>query len=66
MSDGSRLGPDAYWISTERWNALPLEARTPPFAALVPDFVAEIVSPSNRGPELANKVRQYLEGRARG
>ena len=61
MSDGSRLGPDAYWISAERWNALPLEARTPPFAVVV----AEIVSPSNRGPELANKVKQYLEGGAR-
>ena len=65
MPDGSRLGPDAYWISAERWNAVPPEARTPPFAAIVPDFVAEIVSPSNRGPELADKVRRYLEGGAR-
>ena len=65
MPDGSRLGPDAWWMSDERWNALPPEARTPPFAAVVPDFVVEIVSPSNRGPELADKVRRYLEGGAR-
>ena len=65
MPDGSRLGPDAYWISAERWNAAPTAARTPPFAAIVPDFVAEIVSPSNRGPELADKIRRYLEGGAR-
>ena len=65
MPDGARLGPDAYWISAERWNALPPEARTPPFAAVVPDFVAEIVSPSNRPAELADKVRRYLEGGAR-
>ncbi len=65
MSDGARLGPDACWISAERWDALPEAARTPPFAAIVPDFVVEIVSPSNRGPELADKVRRYLEGGAR-
>lgn len=65
MPDGARLGPDACWISTERWNALTDAARTPPFAAVVPDFVAEIVSPSNRAPELSDKVRRYLEGGAR-
>ena len=65
MPDGALLGPDASWISEERWNALPPEARTPPFASVVPDFVAEIVSPSNRAAELANKVLAYLEGGAR-
>ena len=65
LPDGSRLGPDAWWISDERWNALSEVARTPPFASVVPDFVVEIVSPSNRGPQLADKVRRYLEGGAR-
>ena len=64
MPDGALLGPDASWISQERWDALPDEARRP-FAAIVPDFLVEIVSPSNRGPELADKVRRYLEGGAR-
>ena len=65
MPDGSRQGPDAYWISAERWHSAPPAARTPPFAAIVPDFIAEIVSSSNRGPELADKVRRYLDGGAR-
>ena len=65
LSDGSLRGPDAYWFSWERWRALPEEARTPPFAGITPDFLAEIVSPSNRGPELVDKVRRYLEGGAR-
>ena len=65
LPDGSRLGPDAWWISGERWNALPEAARTPPFATVVPDFVVEIVSPSNRGSQLADKVRRFLEGGAR-
>ena len=65
LPDGARRGPDAYWISAERWHSAPPEARTPPFAAIVPDFIVEIVSPSNRGPELAGKVRRYLAGGAR-
>ena len=65
LPDGSRLSPDAWWMSDERWDALPVEARTPPFARVVPDFIVEIVSPSNRGPALEDKVRRYLEGGAR-
>ena len=65
LPDGARRGPDAWWMSTERWRAASDEARRPPFTAVVPDFVVEIVSPSNRGPELADKVRRYLEGGAR-
>ena len=64
MPDGSRLGPDAYWISQERWDALPAGDRMP-FAAVVPDFVVEIVSPSNRHAEMVGKVQRYLEGGAR-
>jgi Uma2 family endonuclease len=64
LADGSLRGPDAYWFSWERWNALPAESRTPPFARFTPDFVVEIVSPSNRGPELEDKVQRYLQGGA--
>ncbi len=64
LPDGSRLCPDAWWMSAERWNSIPEEARRP-FRMAVPDFLVEIVSPSNRGPELADKVRRYLEGGAR-
>ena len=65
LPDGSRRGPDAWWISPERWRSSPPESRQPPFAAIVPDFIIEIVSPSNRGPDLADKIRRYLEGGAR-
>lgn len=63
MPDGARRGPDACWISQERWDALPDEARRP-FAAIVPDFIVEIVSPSNRPRDIADKVRRYLDGGA--
>ena len=60
MPDGSRPGPDAIWISNERWNAATDEERRPPFTAIAPDFICEIVSPSNRGPELVRKVQRFI------
>ncbi len=60
MPDGSRRGPDAIWISNERWNAATEEERRPPFVAIAPDFICEIVSPSNRGPELVRKVELFI------
>ena len=60
MPDGSRPGPDAVWFSPERWNAATEEERRPPFASIAPDFIAEIVSPSNRGPELVRKVMLFI------
>jgi len=65
MPDGARRGPDAWWLSAARWQAASAKARTPPFLAIVPDFIIEIVSPSNRGPDLADKIRRYLQGGAR-
>ncbi len=60
MPDGSRPGPDAIWISDERWNAATEEERRPPFVAIAPDFICEIVSPSNRGPELVGKMELFI------
>ena len=65
MPDGSRPGPDAIWISNERWNAATEEERRPPFASIAPDFICEIVSPSNRGRELARKVELFIENGTR-
>ena len=58
-------GPDAVWISDERWNAATAEQRRRPFVAIAPDFIVEIVSPSNRGPALVAKVRRFLDNGAR-
>ena len=64
LVDGSLRGPDTWWMSAERWNSLPAEARKP-FRAGVPDFLVEIVSSSNRESELEDKVEVYLQGGAR-
>ena len=60
LPDGSRAGPDAVWFSAERWDAAADADKQPPFVALAPDFIVEIVSPSNRGPALVDKVARFL------
>lgn len=65
MPDGSRPSPDAIWISPERWDAATEEEKRPPFASIAPDFICEIVSPSNRGPELVRKVELFIENGTR-
>ncbi len=59
LPDGSRLGPDAAWISEERRHELRSVEQTP-FPHLVPTFVAEVQSPSNTAQELANKINLFI------
>ncbi len=52
--------PDASWIRSDRWNALG-ESGQKQFASIVPDFVAELRSPSDTMRELRDKMREYIE-----
>ncbi|WP_169978756.1 Uma2 family endonuclease [Tautonia rosea] len=52
-------GPDASWISRERWEMLPRGDRER-FAHICPEFVVEIRSRSDRKRELRAKMREYL------
>ena len=65
LPDGSRPGPDVSWISDERWNAMARSGQLPTFAPIAPDFICEIVSPSNRGPELVRKVQRFIDNGTR-
>ena len=60
LPDGSRFGPDAAWIREERRHEIMLPENRP-FPRIVPDFVAEIKSPSNSNAELINKIDLFLE-----
>ena len=62
--DGSRIRPDALWLSPEQVAAMP------PVSAggaitVCPDFVAEIVSETDTLPPLQRKMEQYLANGAR-
>ena len=64
LPDGSRFGPDAAWIPEERRHEIMLPGNRP-FPHMVPDFVAEIKSPSNSDAELIAKIDLFLEHGAR-
>lgn len=59
MPDGSVVGPDASWITLDRWLAVP-EADRRRFTGICPDFVVELRSPSDRLPKLQRKMQRYL------
>ena len=54
-------GPDLAFVSRERAAELPRRG----YAALAPDFVAEILSPDDRPGEYLAKVAQWLEAGTR-
>ena len=58
LPDGARYGPDASWVSPERRDEV--RQGTRPFSRLVPDFIAEIQSPSNSREELVDKINLFL------
>lgn len=60
LPDGSHFGPDAAWTSEERRHLLDAPVRRA-FPIVVPDFIAEIKSPSNRDAELLYKIGLFLE-----
>ena len=46
LPSGAERSPDASWVKMERWNAL-TQAEKERFAPLCPDFVVELMSPSD-------------------
>ena len=59
LPNGATRSPDASWISAARWNALSPEERRG-FAPICPDFVMEMLSPSDRLSETQRKMEEYL------
>lgn len=64
LSTGATLSPDASWIARPRWDALSADDRRG-FARLCPDFVAELLSPSDRLSDTMQKMEHWLEAGAK-
>ena len=58
LPDGSGMSPDAAWVSNERLAALS-KGELRQFARLVPEFVIEIMSPSDRLEAALRKMRLW-------
>jgi Uma2 family endonuclease len=63
LPNGARRSPDVSWIKLDRWNKL-TQAQQDGFPPIVPDFVVELVSPSDlknqRYEDLQAKMQEYI------
>ncbi|MFE1746076.1 Uma2 family endonuclease [Coleofasciculus sp. H7-2] len=58
LSTGAERSPDASWMKLERWNTLSPEQQQK-FAPICPDFVIELMSPSDNLKPLQEKMLEY-------
>jgi len=64
LPSGAMRSPDASWVHSDRWAALSL-AEQDGFPALCPDFVAEILSPTDSLAQTRSKLEEFLANGAR-
>ncbi|MCL1475776.1 Uma2 family endonuclease [Argonema antarcticum] len=60
LPNGADRSPDVSWIRQDRWNALTSEEREK-FPPIAPDFVLELMSPTDTLKETQAKMQEYME-----
>ncbi len=64
LPNGAQRSPDVAWIRLEKWNALTSEEKKG-FLPLCPDFVIELLSPSDSWKQGTEKMEEYRENGCR-
>ncbi|WP_427160092.1 Uma2 family endonuclease [Aliinostoc sp. HNIBRCY26] len=64
LPNGADRSPDAAWIKLSRWNALTDEQKEK-FPPICPDFVIELLSPSDSLKVAQEKMREYIDNGVR-
>ncbi|MEH2257224.1 Uma2 family endonuclease [Nostoc sp.] len=64
LPNGADRSPDASWIKLERWDALTEEEKQK-FPPIYPDFVIELLSPSDSLKVAQEKMREYIDNGVR-
>jgi len=64
LPNGASRSPDASWVLKSRWEALPRPEREK-FPPICPDFVVELLSPSDNLEETKLKMEEYIANGAR-
>ncbi len=59
LADGSALSPDAAWVSNESLRRISKQQRKE-FLPLCPEFVVEVMSPSDRLKQAKEKMEQWI------
>ncbi|MEJ6484151.1 Uma2 family endonuclease [Nostoc punctiforme UO1] len=60
LPNGAKRSPDAAWVKLERWEGLTPEQRKK-FPPLVPDFVIELRSETDRLSQIQEKIQEYIK-----
>ncbi|GAA6614494.1 Uma2 family endonuclease [Scytonema sp. NUACC26] len=60
LPNDANRSPDVTWIKQERWEALTPEQREK-FPPISPDFILELMSPSDELEKVQEKMREYME-----
>jgi len=60
LPNGGDRSPDVAWVERSRWQALTQEQQRK-FPPLCPDFVLELVSPSDNPTTVRAKIQEYLQ-----
>ena len=63
LPNGADRSPDAAWVKLERWDALTQEQKIK-FPPLCPDFVVELLSPSDSLKVTQEKMQEYINNGA--
>src|SRR5205823_12647640 len=61
LPTGAALSPDAAWISNQRLSGLSKEQRRK-FPPVTPEFIVEVMSPSDRLPDAQEKIDGWVRG----
>ena len=64
LPNGADRSPDASWIKLERWDALTDEEKRK-FPPICPDFVIELLSPSDSLKTTQEKMKEYMDNGVR-
>ncbi len=60
LPNGANRSPDVAWIRKERWDTLTPEQKEK-FPPIAPDFVLELMSPSDTLRETQEKMQEYID-----
>lgn len=64
LPNGATRSPDVAWVQREIWDALSPEGRMK-FPSIAPDFVLELMSPTDTLQATQAKMREYMENGVR-
>lgn len=62
--NGAKRSPDVAWMTLEKWNQVSLSERQT-FSRVVPDFVIELLSPTDSLIDTQAKMKEYIENGVR-